>query len=71
MSQELSTSFVELPATGKHNKILYEGHQLNFDRTTNAGKKFWRCKRHGCTVNKSLYKYRVAIKPGITWILTI
>ena len=54
MSQEFSSSFVEVPVTGKHNKIIYEGHQLYFDRKTNGGKTFWRCKRHGCKVNNSL-----------------
>ena len=51
MSQEFSSSFEEVPGNTKHNKILYEGHQLFFDRTTSAGKKFWRCKRYGCKVN--------------------
>ena len=39
MSQEFSSSFEEVPGNTKHNKILYEGHQLFFDRTTSAGKK--------------------------------
>ena len=51
MSQELSSSFVEIEGTTKHNKISYEGYQLFFDRKTNAGKKFWRCKRKNCKVS--------------------
>ena len=54
MNQNLSpttTNFIEIPFIGKHSKIQYEGHILNFDRVTPKGKNFWRCKRRGCNVS--------------------
>ena len=55
MNQIFSTDFVVIPITGKQNKIRYEGYVLNYDRTTNQGKKFWRCKRRDCKVSFSLF----------------
>ena len=32
-------NFVEVPSSGKHNKIFYDGHYLTYDRTNkNTGK---------------------------------
>ena len=46
-------NFVEVPSSGKHNKIFYDGHYLTYDRTNkNTGKKYYRCTRSYCKVNK-------------------
>jgi len=48
MNQE-NLTFMEVPSNGKHNKILFDGHYLIYDRTnTKSGKKYYRCKRNDC-----------------------
>ena len=45
-----NSSFTEVPTLGKHNKILFDGHELTYDRTNPSGKKYYRCTRSNCKV---------------------
>ena len=55
MNQQMLT-FIEVPSNGKHNKILYDGHYLTYDRTnTNSGKKYYRCTRSYCKVKNVMF----------------
>ena len=56
MSQE-NLNFVEVPSNGKHNKILYDGHYLTYDRTNKkTGRKYYRCLSSYCKVINVIFK---------------
>lgn len=50
----MSDFFTEVPTVGKHNKIIFQGYLLTYDRTNTSGKKYYRCTKSHCKV---IYNY--------------